>query len=159
MKTFLTAISTGFLGALAIAIAFPLHLHAWVLFLGWVACYIFGSNFKSIGQTILQISLGILLAVIIRETAAALAPKLNRFAFPLVVLVSITALVYLSKIKGLENIAAWFIGLIVFFGIQPELNRDSFFLIAISLLAGFVLGFSNKTLGQFINKNTSSITS
>ena len=54
----------------------------------------------------------------------------------------ISSLAFLIKIKGLNDLTAWFFGLIVFFGIEPKIQvYDIFHLLLIPLIIGFVFGY------------------
>jgi hypothetical protein len=79
---------------------------------------------------------------------------LGAFGLPLSIFIFIGSLAYISKIKGLSSIPAWFLGLIVFFGIHPKLEPISLLEQAIPLIFGFVFAFLNDTAVQKVQLAT-----
>jgi hypothetical protein len=143
MKTFLTALVMGLCGAVAVSVAFSAGWPIWVMFIAWVSYYLFGKTIQSSCWSLLQISAGILMGVGIRTASGALSPVLGQIGFPLTVFILIGSLAYLSKIKGLNNVPAWFLGLIIFFGIHPELEPMPILELLIPVVAGFVFAMLN----------------
>ncbi|MUU78937.1 DUF1097 domain-containing protein [Winogradskyella endarachnes] len=152
MKQFLTAILMGFFGALATLISFSFHLPSWVLFLTWVSYYLFGKSVKSALQTLLPLTCGILMGITIKLFGSSLSIYLGNFGFPIAVFILITSLSYLSKIKRLENIPAWFIGLIIFFGVHPKIEIKPMIIIFIAISLGFVFAYLNDTMTRLVVK-------
>ena len=124
-------------------ISFSLQWPTWVLFIAWVSYYLLGRNLKSCGTALLQIMAGILLGLVIRTSAEGLYGIFSQLAFPIVVFICIGSLAYLSKIKGLSNIPAWFIGLIIFFGVHPPLQVLPVLEMLIPVIIGFLFAFLN----------------
>ncbi len=143
MKTFSNSILMGTLGAMAVFISFSLQWPTWVLFVAWVSYYLFGMSIKASAKTLLNITAGFFMGMLITTVAAVLPEQLGRFSLPITVFICISFLPYLSKIKGLNNIPAWFLGLIVYFGVHPTLAFQPIFDIFISLVAGFAFAFLN----------------
>lgn len=143
----------GFCGALATLIAFSLQLPSWVLFIAWVSYYLFGKSLKSALYTIIPITSGIIMGIMIKLLGAGFSQHLGILGFPLAVFILITSLTYLSKIKWLDNIPAWFIGLIIFFGVHPNIEFKPIMLIFISITLGFIFAFLNDRITIFIKKN------
>ncbi|WP_299780628.1 DUF1097 domain-containing protein [uncultured Formosa sp.] len=153
MKQFLTASTMGLCGALATLIAFSFQLPSWVLFMAWVSYYLFGKSFRSALYTIIPITSGIIMGIMIKLLGGGLNQYLGILGFPLAVFILITSLTYMSKIKGLHNIPAWFMGLIIFFGVHPNIEIKPIMLIFISITLGFIFAFLNDTITIFIKKN------
>ncbi|WP_271767162.1 DUF1097 domain-containing protein [Aquimarina algiphila] len=152
MKTFLTALVMGLCGALAVFISFSMGWTTWVMFLAWVSYYLFGKSIKVYIPSFLQIILGIVMGVLIQSLASLLAPVLGVLGFPLIVFVLIGSLAYISKIKELNNIPAWFLGLIIFFGVHPELQIIPVLRLLVPTIAGVVFALINDTGLKYINK-------
>ncbi|TPN87206.1 DUF1097 domain-containing protein [Aquimarina algicola] len=152
MKTFLTALIMGLCGALAVFISFSLEWPTWAMFLAWVSYYLFGKSIKAYIPSFLQILMGIVMGVLIRSIAGLLVPILGTFGFPSTVFVLIGSLAYLSKIKGLNNIPAWFLGLIIFFGVHPELKPIPILQLLIPIMVGVVFAVINDTGLKYVNK-------
>lgn len=142
----------GFFGALASLISFSFHLPSWVLFLAWVSYYLFGKSIKSALQTLPPLTFGILMGITIKLFGGSLGDYLGSFGFPIAVFILITSLSYLSKIKRLENIPAWFIGLIIFFGVHPKIELKPMIIIFITIILGFVFAYLNDTMTRLIQK-------
>ncbi|OXE96561.1 uncharacterized protein DUF1097 [Flavobacterium araucananum] len=145
MKTFQTAVLFGLFGAVAVSISFAAQWPTWVMFIAWVSYYIFGRSIKNSASAFVQIILGILMGAAIQFTGIFLGSYLGSFGLTVSIFIFIGSLAYLSKIKGLSSIPAWFLGLIVFFGIHPKLEPLSLLELAIPLLFGFVFAFLNDT--------------
>lgn len=142
----------GFFGALASLISFSFHLPSWVLFLAWVSYYLFGKSIKSALQTLPPLTFGILMGITIKLFGGSLGDYLGSFGFPIAVFILITSLSYLSKIKRLENIPAWFISLIIFFGVHPKIELKPMIIIFITIILGFVFAYLNDTMTRLIQK-------
>lgn len=143
MKTFQTAIIFGLFGAIAVSISFAAKWPTWVMFIAWVSFYIFGRNLKSSFFAFIQIISGITMGAMIQFTGIFLADYFGAFGLPLAIFIYIGSLAYISKIKSLSSIPAWFLGLIVFFGIHPKLEFLSLVELLIPLLFGFLFAFLN----------------
>ncbi|TSE08311.1 MULTISPECIES: DUF1097 domain-containing protein [Aquimarina] len=152
MKTFLTALVMGLCGALAVFISFSMGWTTWVMFLAWVSYYLFGKSIKIYTPSFLQIILGIVMGVLIQSLASLLSPVLGVLGFPLIVFVLIGSLAYISKIKELNNIPAWFLGLIIFFGVHPELQIIPVLRLLVPTVAGVVFALINDAGLKYINK-------
>ncbi|WP_422082138.1 DUF1097 domain-containing protein [Ulvibacterium sp.] len=151
MKTFLTALVMGLCGALAVFISFSMGWATWVMFLAWVSYYLFGKSIKVYTPSFLQIILGILLGVLIQSMASLLVPIIGAMGFPLTVFVLIGSLAYVSKINGLNNIPAWFLGLIIFFGVHPELQVIPVLGLLVPIVTGVIFALINDTGLKYIN--------
>ncbi|KIO51622.1 MULTISPECIES: DUF1097 domain-containing protein [Flavobacterium] len=145
MKTFQTAIIFGLFGAVAVSISFAAQWPTWVMFIAWVSYYIFGRNIKNSAFAFIQIILGILMGVLIQLTGMFLGSYLGAIGLPVSIFIFIGSLAYISKIKSLSTIPAWFLGLIVFFGIHPKLEPLSLLELGVPLIFGFIFAFLNDT--------------
>jgi hypothetical protein len=143
MKTFQTAVLFGLFGAVAVSISFAAQWPTWVMFIAWVSYYIFGRSIKNSANAFIQIILGILMGALIQFTGILLTSYLGAFGLPVSIFLYIGSLAYISKIKVLSSIPAWFLGLIVFFGIHPKLEPLSLLELAVPLLFGFVFAYLN----------------
>ncbi|WP_422083516.1 DUF1097 domain-containing protein [Ulvibacterium sp.] len=151
MKTFLTALVMGLCGALAVFISFSMGWATWVMFLAWVSYYLFGKSIKVYTPSFLQIILGILLGVLIQSMASLLVPTIGAMGFPLTVFILIGSLAYVAKINGLNNIPAWFLGLIIFFGVHPELQVIPVLGLLVPIVTGVIFALINDIGLKYIN--------
>lgn len=143
MKTLSTGVLFGLFGAVAVSVSFAAQWPTWVLFIAWVSYYIFGKSVKTSAVAFLQIILGISMGVSIQASGIFLSSYFGSFGLPIAVFFFIGSLSFISKVKMLSNIPAWFLGLIVFFGIHPEIAPIPLLSIIITLVAGFIFAWLN----------------
>lgn len=143
MKTLINAVILGLFGAVAVTLSFALQWPTWVMFLAWVSYYLFGKSIKTSVSIILQIILGIIMGILIQLTAKYLESFIGGSGFQVAVFLFIGSLAYLSKIKGLNSIPAWFIGLIILFGVHPKIEFISIIGLLIPIIAGFIFAWLN----------------
>lgn len=149
MHTFFVSLIMGLFGAIAVTTSSHFSWPTWVMFIAWVSYYLFGKSLKTAKMSFIQILCGILMGIAMQTTAGFLAGTLGSLSFPVTVFFFIGALAYITKIKNLNNIPAWFIGLIVFFGVHPQIDL----LPILSLLPPIVAGFTFAHLNSLaINK-------
>lgn len=145
MQTLKTAIILGLFGAGAVSVSMALKWPTWVLFLAWVSYYLFGKSFKTSIPIFCQIILGILMGVAIQLSTQLLSTFIGAIGFQVAVFLFIGSLAYLSKIKPLGNIPAWFIGLIILFGVHPKLEFIPIISLLLPIIAGFAFAWLNDT--------------
>ncbi|HKO78655.1 MAG TPA: DUF1097 domain-containing protein [Flavobacterium sp.] len=145
MKTFQTAIIFGLFGAVAVSISFAAQWPTWVMFIAWVSYYIFGRNIKNSVFAFIQIILGILMGAMILLTGTYFSNYIGAFGLPFSIFLFIGSLAYISKIQSLNNIPAWFLGLIVFFGIHPKIEPHPILELIVPIVCGFIFAFLNDT--------------
>lgn len=122
MKTVIFGTLMGFFGCLAVFSSISLVFPGWVLFMTWVCFYLFGTSLKKSANIYLQIILGIGLGVLIELTGEFFSHAIGGFGLYLAIFLLIGSFAFLTKIKGLNDLAAWFIGLIVFFDVVLPLE-------------------------------------
>lgn len=143
MKTFSTALVMGLCGATAVFVSFSLAWPTWVMFIAWVGYYIFGRTIKTAAISFLQVAMGIALGILIQTLGHQLTSLAGRFGLPLAVFILIGSLAYVSKIRLLGNIPAWFLGLIIFFGVHPRLEPLPLLSLFVPIIAGFAFAIIN----------------
>jgi Protein of unknown function (DUF1097) len=143
MKTFLAGCIFGLFGAAAVALTFAAHWPTWVLFIAWVSYYIFGKTVKSSAIAFGQIVLGIVMGLAIQVAGTHLSGLIGGLGLPVAVFFFIGSLAYVMKVKTINNIPAWFMGLIVFFGIRPPIEPQPILDLLVPLATGFVLAWMN----------------
>lgn len=145
----------GLFGTLAVFLSISIGWPGWVLFIAWVSFYLFGKSLKKSLNIYLQIILGIGLGVLIEMFGKLFSERIGMWGLYLAVFLLIGSLAFLTKIKGLRDLAAWFIGLIVFFGVEPHLEVVSIArLLLLPLAVGFLFGYTLDTiLTKFVHGN------
>lgn len=151
MKTLPVAIAFGLFGAIAVTVSFAFQWPTWVMFVAWVSFYIFGKTVQSSLGAFIQIALGMFLAVLIRLSAGVFSGLIGPPGFPLAVFICIGSLAYFARIKSLNNIPAWFLGLIILFGVHPEPGPVKIFQLFIPIVAGFVFAWLNHAVVEKIH--------
>lgn len=159
MKTFWLALIMGAFGAVAVFTSVAAQFPTWVMFIAWVSYYAFGRSLKSAAISFLQIVAGIVMGIVMQLLAMALTSVIGQIGFPIAVFIMIGSLIYIAKIKLLSNIPAWFMGLIVFFGVHPAIEPKPILAILIPIVAGFVFAYLNDSAVLKVSKhdNNSSV--
>ncbi len=94
------------------------------------------------------------MGILIQLLGKTLGSHLGSVGFPLSVFLFIGALSYLSKSKFLNNIPAWFIGLIIFFGVHPSIEFKPILSLFVPIIAGLGFAYINdSTLNLLSKKN------
>ena len=157
MKTFSTGIVLGLFGAVAVAISFALQWPTWVMFVAWVSYYLFGKTLKTSLPVLIQIALGIIMGVLIQVTSKWLNGYIGALGLPVAVFFFIGSLAYISQLKKLNSIPAWFLGLIIFFGVHPPIAPLPIMELFIPIIAGFLFAWLNDSAVQQVMHRNKSI--
>ncbi|MDR3023046.1 DUF1097 domain-containing protein [Chryseobacterium sp.] len=152
MKTLPIAAAFGFFGAIAVTVSFSQQWPTWVMFIAWVSFYIFGKKWQSSLWAFLQIILGMGMAVLIQLTAGFLEQFIGGFGFPVSVFFYIGSLAYFAGTQKLNNIPAWFLGLIILFGVHPPLEPLPILKLLIPITAGFIFAWLNNKTVEIIHE-------
>lgn len=153
MKTFFVSIIMGAFGAIGVATASSLAWPTWVMFIAWVSYYVFGRSLKTSGLSFMQILCGIIMGICMQLLAGLLTSIIGPLGFPIAVFFLIGSLTYISQIKNLNNIPAWFIGLIIFFGIHPEIAPLPLLSLLPPVIMGFIFAYLNDSAIKKIVKH------
>ncbi|MHC8358960.1 DUF1097 domain-containing protein [Pseudomonas sp. LS2P72] len=125
MFTLFTAVAAA-TAALAAGSSVMLTLPVWAMFVGWVAFFSRGLTLRdglvNLGCVLMGIAFGIGAALSI----GALTPSLGMFALPVVVFVVAMVVVSLRALRVMNNIVAYFLGLIAYFAAHLEPSLESF---------------------------------
>lgn len=147
MKTLIFGSLMGIFGAFAVFLSSTIGWPGWVLFMTWVCFYLFGKSIKKSLNIYLQIVLGIGLGILIETLGGYFSESIGMLGLYLAIFLLIGSLAFLTKIKGLGDIAAWFIGLIVFFGVEPHIEILPIAkMLLLPLAAGFAFGYLLDTI-------------
>ncbi len=87
----------------------------WAMFVGWVAFFTGSHSAKGVLASYLCVALGISFGALAAMAVSALVPMIDIFAFGVVVFVVAIVVVSLRAMPLINNIAAYFLGLIAFF--------------------------------------------
>lgn len=154
MKSFKQALTMGITGATAVFTASYFGLSTWVLFMACVSYYLFGTNIKTAFLIFIQQVFGILIAIIIQYLGSYLSETFTSFGFPIIVFIIMIGVFYLKKLKYLNIIPAYFLGMIIWFGSKSEVNISIFSLLTITLLIGYIFAWINVSISEQIESKT-----
>ncbi len=150
MKSLKQALLLGFISSIAVFTASYLGLPVWVLFIAWVSYYLFGTKIKTATSIFVQQTLGILIAMIIQYFGTYFSETLNLLGFPIIVFTVMIGVFYISKLKYLNTIPAYFLGMIVWFGSKAQIDINLFFLLIITLFSGYIFAWVNVSISNRI---------
>ena len=103
---------------------------------------------KSSAIAFLQIVLGIVMGLSIQVAGIYLGGLVGGLGLPVAVFFFIGSLAYVMKVKTFNNIPAWFMGLIVFFGIRPLIEPMPLLGLLVPIVSGFALAWMNDNAVQ-----------
>ncbi|PZG21109.1 DUF1097 domain-containing protein [Nonomuraea aridisoli] len=113
-----------------------LGLEAWVMFAGWVAWFTRPTSTRLGIHAVICLWLGMVLAVLGHTIVGLTTPIAGAVALPLAVFVLATVVVGLRTTPVLNNMLAWFLGMVTFFAAEPEHTLPGL----LTLIAGSALG-------------------
>lgn len=137
------ALKLAALAALAIFTSNVFGVPPWILFVGWVGHDVFCETPKNIGPTYIQGVVGIFLAITISLTGGFLSNYISPLGGPLAVFLVVFFLFFVKKAKYLNNIIAYFLGMIAWFGYNESSEFDSILTVILTFGAGFLFAHIN----------------
>lgn len=154
MKSLKQAFTMGSTGAIAVFTASYFGLPTWVLFMAWVSYYLFGTKTKTAFIILIQQIFGILIAMVIQYLGTYLSGISASFGFPIIVFLVMIGVFYISKLKYLNNIPAYFLGMIIWFGSNSKIDINILSLLGITLFTGYTFAWINVTINEQIESKT-----
>ena len=154
MESLKQALTMGLTGAIAIFTASFFGLPTWVLFMAWVSYYLFGTKTKTALLILVQQVFGILIAMIIQYFGTYFSEIIGSLGFPLIVFTVMIGVFYISKLKYLNTIPAYFLGMIVWFGSEAQIDINLFLLLIITLLSGYIFAWINVSISERIESKS-----
>lgn len=153
MFTLFTAVAAA-TAALAAGSSLLLTLPVWAMFVGWVAFFSRGLTLRdglvNLGCVLMGIAFGMGAALSI----GALAPSLGLFALPVVVFVVAMVVVSLRATRTVNNVVAYFLGLITWFASHLEPSLESFAELGSAGALGSVAGWLSHVTQQRLPHRT-----
>lgn len=124
----ITGVSSGFtaiaaVGATVAAVtSLQLGLAPWAMFIGWVAYFTRPTSWRAGVASGLCLWLGIAMGALATLALGAISPLVLNPALALALIVFPVAFLVISMrmIPGVDNLLAWFLGMIAFFAAHPE---------------------------------------
>lgn len=112
--------------AAAAATSLTAGLPVWSMFIGWVAFFTRSHSVRDGLINYASVLAGIVFGILAAMAIAALGPMLGQMALPAVVFVVAMAVVSLRAVPVLNNLLAYFLGLIAFFAAHLEPSLEAF---------------------------------
>lgn len=106
--------------ALAAYLSVLSALPAWAMFMGWVAYYSRGHSARDGARNFACFAIGLVIGVEATVAVAALAPVAGILSLPLVVIAVALVVVSLRAVPEVNNVPAYFMGLITVFAAHLE---------------------------------------
>jgi hypothetical protein len=124
----------------------------WVMFIGWVAFFTNPTTFSNASKSAFCVSLGIILGAVAYTSIGLLAAHIGVAALAIVVFIVATFVVTLRIVPMINNIVAWFLGLIAFFAMHTEASLSAILSLIVTVNLGVLAGYSALKLQQKSNK-------
>lgn len=134
--------------ALAAWSAAALTLEVWVMFTGFIAWFTRPTALRHSLAAMLCLWLGIALAALAHRATGALAPGLGAAALPLVVFAAGCVIVGLRATRALDNMLAWFVGMVTFFAAGLGASPEAFAHLGAATAIGALAGWSCQTVNR-----------
>jgi hypothetical protein len=129
------------IAAAAALLSESLGLHAWAMFVGWVAWFTRpGSAVLGI-HSVITLWAGMILAVVGHVIVGFLAPHVGAAALPAAVFVLACVAVGMRATPVLNNMLAWFLGLIAFFALYADNALTGLLILAAASIIGAASGY------------------
>lgn len=137
------ALKLGVLASIAIFSANAVGVPPWILFIGWVGHDVFCAQVKDIAPTFTQGIIGIFLAISISSIGSYLGSYVQNLGVPVAVFLIVFFLFFVKKAKYLNNIIAYFLGMIAWFSFNEAPEFRSIITVILTLGAGFLFAHIN----------------
>lgn len=141
--------------AAASASSLALELPVWAMFIGWVAFFTRGLTARDGAVNFACVWVGAAIGIAAATAIAALGPTLGKMALPAVVFVVAIVVVSLRAAPILNNIPAYFLGLIAFFAAHMEPTLHTWLHLGAASALGSVAGWVSIMLQQRLPRRVS----
>ena len=136
--------------AVAAFLSEALGLHAWAMFVGWVAWFTRPTSAIQGLYAMASLFAGLLLAVLGQTIVAWLSPAVGAAALPVAVFVLACVAVGMRETPVLNNMLAWFLGLIAFFALESDNVLTGLLTLVAASVIGGAAGYACQRLqGRF----------
>lgn len=138
----------GVIAAIAAFLSEAFGLHAWAMFVGWVAWFTRPAS-PTLGlQSMVSLWAGMLLATGGHFIVAFLTPAIGAAALPAAVFVLACVAVGMRTTPVLNNMLAWFLGLIAFFALHADDVLTGLLTLIAASIIGAAAGYACQRLQQ-----------
>lgn len=126
-----------------------LALEVWAMFAGFIAWFTRPMSARAGVYSMICLFLGIALGALAHIATEALTPSLGAFALPLVVFVVGVLIVGLRTTRVVDNMLAWFIGLVTFFAAEVEIAPGTLLELGSACAIGGFAGWACQALNRW----------
>lgn len=154
MKILPQALVVGMIAALAVIISSIFNLAAWALFLAWVGYFVLGPTVRTACFSWIHILIGIIIGTGLIICNSVLVPYLGQWALALLVFVIATSLTFMEPAKPLNNIPAYYFGMIMLFASGSSPNLSAIISLMIPITIGLCLGWLTVTVREKVSGGT-----
>lgn len=116
LLTLVAALTAAVAATMSASLGWPV----WAMFMGWVAFFTRGHSARDAAFSYLCLVVGIALGVLAALAVGALMPLIDTWAFGVVVFMVAMLVVSLRALAPVNNVPAYFLGLITFFAAHLE---------------------------------------
>jgi hypothetical protein len=142
LDTFKAILGVSVAAALAATIsALVLDVPVWATFIGWIAFFTRGISARDGAINLACLLIGLLIGIAAGTAGPALTPYLGASTITLVVLVATFLLLTLGLLPVINNVLAFFMGLVCYFASHLPPALDSFIELGMALTLGVLGGF------------------
>ena len=121
--------------------AVALELPVWAMFIGWIAFFTRGLNFKAGLVNLGCVLIGLGLGIVAVHLQGALGPHLGAYALSAVVLAITAAALSLARLPVFNNLLGFFLGLVSYFASHLPPTLGSFASLGLAAAIGIAAGF------------------
>ncbi len=152
LKFNLLTLTASVVAAIAAATSAGLGWPVWAMFVGWVAFFTGGHSAKAAISSYLCVAIGIAFGVFAAVGVGTLLPLIDYLAFGAVVFVVAMIVVSLRAAPLLNNIPAYFLGLITFFASHLVPGLPAFLeLAAVSAIGSVAAWIAHRLQGRILS--------
>lgn len=139
--------------ALAAGSSLLLSLPVWAMFVGWVAFFSRGLTLRDGLVNLGCVLMGIVFGMGAALSIGALSPTFGLFALPIVVFVVAMVVVSLRATRTMNNIVAYFLGLIAYFAAHLAPSLESFLELGGAASLGSFAGWLSHAIQRRLPRN------
>ncbi|WP_339531529.1 DUF1097 domain-containing protein [Pseudomonas mucidolens] len=131
--------------------ALVLELPPWAMFIGWIAFFTRGLNFKAGLINLGCVMIGLVLGIGAAHLLGALGPHLEAYAISVVVLAITAVALSLARLPVFNNLLGFFLGLVSYFASHLPPALDSFTRLGLAAAMGTLAGFLAHAWANHVN--------
>ncbi|VVN71667.1 DUF1097 domain-containing protein [Pseudomonas fluorescens] len=128
-----------------------LNVPVWAMFIGWIAFFTRGITTRDWAINMICVFIGLVIGIVAGLAGAALEPALGTWSITPVVLMVTMVVLCLQVLPVINNVLAFFLGLVCFFASQLPPTLDTF----VELGTASALGVTAGLMASLVKKHYS----